>query len=239
MNLTRLEKINHKERAIGRLATQFRESTNLISYIRALLIEADTLEQVFENLLEKRWIDTATGLNLDIIGAIVGQSREFIDAEIFSYFGLADNPQAQSFGSIRNRALGGRFRSLGESIVGVRELSDEEYRLFIRARIFKNSTSSTPEEVIYQIKSILSDVPLVILEDGNTYVNISIGRILSLNEKAILTQTDLVPKTAGVRFNFKTEFTSDFFSLSSSIPGSKGFGSATDPSIGGTFASLF
>ncbi len=80
--------IDHKALAVSRVATQYRDSVNLIGYIKSLLYEADTLEQVFNELLEKRWIDTADGVNLDILGSIVGQSREFIDAEIFEYLAL-------------------------------------------------------------------------------------------------------------------------------------------------------
>lgn len=72
--------IDHEELAISRLATQFRESTNLINYIKALLTEADTLEQVLMDVIDKRWIDTAEGIQLDILGTIVAQSR-LVDLE--------------------------------------------------------------------------------------------------------------------------------------------------------------
>lgn len=231
------EKINHKELAISRLATQFRESTNLISYIRALLIEADTLEQVFCDLLEKRWIDTAEGIQLDILGAIVGQTREFIDAEIFDYFGFDDNIQAQSFGSIEDASIGGRFRFISEVTTGIRQLSDDEYRLFIRARISRNTTSSTPEDIIAQIRYIFNS-PLVLLVDGDTFYEVSIGRKLSLNEKSILSDTDIIPKTAGVGVGYVTEFdTSDFFGFQG-VPNSLGLGSINNANLGGKFGNL-
>lgn len=231
------DKINHKELAISRLATQFRESTNLINYIRALLIEADTLEQVFCDLLEKRWIDTAEGVQLDILGAIVGQSREFIDAEIFDYFGFADNPQAQSFGTVQDASVGGRFRLVDEVTTGIRQLSDDEYRLFIRARISRNTTSSTPEDIIAQIRYVFGS-PLVLLSDGDTFYEVSIGKRLSLNEKSILSDTDIIPKTAGVQATYVTEFdTSNFFGFQG-VPNSAGLGALTNPDQGGKFGNL-
>lgn len=232
-----MSKIDHKELAISRLATQYRESTNLISYIQTLLLEANTLEQVFCDLLEKRWIDTAEGINLDILGSIVGQSRVFIDAEIFEYFGFADNPVAQSFGSVDDVSVGGRFITIGEPTTGLRELSDDEYRTFIRARIARNSTSSTPEDIISQIRFIF-DSPLVLFVDGNTQYTISIGRKLSLNEKAILTNTDIIPKTAGVNGVYVTEFDSNNFFGFQGVPNSGGFGSLVNPNQGGKFGKL-
>lgn len=229
--------IDHKSLAISRLATQFKESTNLISYIRALLLEANNLEGVFCDLLEKRWIDTAEGINLDILGSIVGQSREFIDAEIFDYFGFADNPQAQSFGSVVDASLGGRFKFVDEVTTGIRQLSDDEYRLFIKARISRNRTSSTPENIIAQIRYIF-DSPLVLFVDGDTKYEISIGRKLGLNEKSILLDTNIVPKTAGVQASYVTEFDSNNFFGFQGLPNSLGLGSVSNPSQGGKLGNL-
>ena len=231
------EIIDHKELAISRLATQFRDSTNLIAYIRALLLEADTLEEVFRDLLTSRWIDTAEGVQLDILGSIIGQTREFIDAEIFEYFGFFNNFQAQSFGTIGNPSVGGRFRAVDESTTGLRLLSDDEFRLFIKARILRNSTTSSPEEIITQIRFLFNS-PWVIFVDGDTRYEISIGRRLTLNEKSILFDTDIVPKTAGVQANYLTEFDSDDFFSFQGIPDSLGFGSINNANLGGKFGNL-
>jgi len=230
--------IDHKSLAESRLATQYRDSLKLIAYIKALLHEADTLESVLRDLLEKRWIDTAVGVNLDILGSIVGQTREFIDAEVFDYFGFADNPIAQSFGTLSDVGIGGRFRAVGEATQGIRLLTDDEYRVFIKARLLRNSTSSTPEEIIAQFR-FLFDSPIVIIREGlKASYEISIGRRLSLNEKSIISQTNIVPKTAGVSASYVTEFDSnDFFSFKT-IPGSLGFGSINNTELGGKFGQL-
>lgn len=229
--------IDHEELATSRLATQFRESTNLINYIRALLLEANNLEQVFCDLLDKRWIDTAEGVNLDILGSIVGQSREFIDAGIFDYFGFYDDPQAQSFGTLEDVGVGGRFIFVDEPTTGIRQLTDEEYRKFIKVRISRNSTSSTPEDIITQI-SFIFDSPLVLFTDGDTTYQISIGRKLTLNEKSILTDTDIIPKTAGVNATYVTEFNSSNFFGFQGVPNSVGLGSISSADQGGKFGNL-
>lgn len=229
--------IDHIELAESRIATQFKESTNLISYIKALLYEANTLEQVIQDILDKRWIDTAEGVNLDIIGAIVGQPRIIIGAELFGYFGFAVNAESGPFGSSGDPSLGDRFRSRSEPTNGNRELSDSEYRVWIRARISKNRTSSTPEDVINQIAFIL-EAEQVIFIDGNTEYQVSVGKILSSDEKSILLNTDIIPKTAGVRANYLTQYDfEDFFSFQG-IPGSSGFGSVNNSSLGGKLGKL-
>lgn len=232
-----LTPIDHKLLALSRLVTQFKESTNLQNYICALLSEANVLEQVFQDLLELRYLDTATGAQLDVVGEIVGQSRELVDAEIFEYFGFATHAQAQSYGSIFNPALGGRFVSVGEPTTGFRLLSDDEYRLYIRARIARNSTQSTPEQIISQLQ-FLFDTPQILLSDGDTFYEISIGRKLSLNEKAILLNTDLIPKTAGVGASYVSEYDYNNFFSFQGVPNGKGYGSVSNPFTGGMFGNL-
>ena len=55
-----IEKIDHQERAVSRLITQYREAANLKGYTAALVAENNDLEQVFCDLLNLRTIDTAT-----------------------------------------------------------------------------------------------------------------------------------------------------------------------------------
>lgn len=227
--------INHKELAESRVVTQFKES-NLIDYIKALLVEADTLEQVFQSLLTDRWIDTAQGVQLDILGAIVGQPRILVDALILSYFGFFPNSGASSFGSVLDPSLGGRFRSKDESTTGNRKLTDNEYRVYIRARIIKNSIIPTLPETLSFFK-FLFDVDQIIIVDGDMHYTVQIGRILTSNEKAFLLNTDLVPKVAGVGVGYQEYEAESAFGFKG-IPTSKGFGSINDPSIGGKFSSI-
>ncbi len=228
--------IDHIVLAESRLATQFRESANLIAYIKALLVESNTLEQVFQDLLDKRWIDTAEGINLDIVGSIVGQSRILVDATILSYFGFATAIGAQSFGTVLDPGIGGRFRSVEESVTGNRELTDEEYRVFIKARVIKNSIIPTIQETTSFFK-FLFDVAQVIVLDGTMNYTVQIGRLLTANEKAFLINTDLVPKVAAVGVSYQEYEYDNAFGFEG-VPSSLGFGSVNDLNIGGKFASI-
>jgi len=228
--------INHKELAIKRLAVEFRESTNLIAYIKTLLVEADTLEEVFQDLLEKRWIDTAEGVQLDVVGAIVGQPRILVDATILFYFGFATAPGAQSFGTLTDPNVGGRFRSKDELTTGNRTLTDDEYRLFIRARVIKNSITPTLP-ALQDFLKFLFNVDQVIIIDGKMHYNVQIGRILTLNEKAFLLNTDLVPKVKSVGASYQEYDSTNAFGFKG-VPTSLGFGSVNDSSIGGKFSTI-
>ena len=191
------EKIDHIKLAESRLATQYKESVNLIAYIKKLLYESDTLEQVFADIISKRYLENAIGVQQDIIGALVGQPRILINSSVISYFGFEGNLGSQPFGDINDSSIGGRFRSIDEPTIGNRSLIDDEYRLFIKARILKNSISPTPQSLASFVK-ILFDVDRVIVIDGKMNYTVHIGRLLDPNEKAFLTNNELVPKVAAV-----------------------------------------
>lgn len=68
-------KINHVTKAISRLPEQLKRSSVIIALITALNGPITELEDVFFSLLALKSIDDATGTTLDLIGALVGQSR--------------------------------------------------------------------------------------------------------------------------------------------------------------------
>lgn len=67
--------LDHKERAIGVLLSQLRDKPRFTKLIEILTRPFQELEDVFWDLYTKRRIDTATGLQLDLIGAIVAEDR--------------------------------------------------------------------------------------------------------------------------------------------------------------------
>jgi len=228
--------IDHQALAESRLATQFRNSDNLKAYIDALLAEANVLEAVFQSLLNDRWIDTAIGVQLDILGEIVGQPRILIDADVLSYFGFDGHLSATSFGTISDPDVGGRFRTLGESTTGNRVLTDDEYRLYIKARAIKNNIIPTTQEMV-DFLQFLFEVDLVVIQEGAMHYIVQFGRLLTVNEKALLLNTDLAPDVAGVGTTY-AEFDADSYFAFGSFPGAAGFGTLSGPLVGGTFASL-
>ena len=187
-----ITQIDHEVLGVSRLATQFRESPNLIAYILNLLLEANTLEQLFIDIANNRYLDTATGIQLDILGIIVGQPREVIDTIL---------------------------------------LTDDEYRLWLKARITKNSSGTSLEEIISQI-NFLIDTPQILIIDGDTKYSISIGKILTAEELIVFT-SGILSKTAGVQVSYLTQYDYDNFFSIGSVPNGLGFGTVLDPLVGG------
>ena len=66
---------DHVARAQARLLTQFRDSEKLNALLEALVIEVQLSEDVIFDVILLRYLDVAEGVNLDIIGRIVGRER--------------------------------------------------------------------------------------------------------------------------------------------------------------------
>lgn len=67
---------DHSDQAVDRLASQFKGKAKIEGLITAFTDQLQELENVGIDLLQDRYLDTAVGDQLDIIGAIVGQTRD-------------------------------------------------------------------------------------------------------------------------------------------------------------------
>ena len=233
--------VDHIDTAINHLITQYKESETVKDYLRAVLEEANELEQVYCDLIQERFIETAEGKILDIIGSLVGQSRILIDATQLVFFGFDGAAGAASFGEVGNPLVGGRFRSVSEDTTGNNVLTDPEYRLFIRARIIKNYTRATLEEIISMAQFIL-DADTIVITEGDRSYTVGIGRLLTLNEQALIANTDLMPKPVGIRASYAFFNPDSYLSFTSvggsPITGGLGFGTVSSPTVGGSFSSI-
>lgn len=232
MALAKFEMTPYLEQARERVTQQFQGKDIFDRYLQTLLDGHYDILACLRDLLHMRSVDTAQGAQLDILGDIVGQSRVLVEADIFDYFGFVGAPEAQTFGDLNDPIEGGYFFSLGGSVGGNIRLDDDLYRMFIRAKIFKNSFQSTPEESITAINYIFQTPVTAISHDGEGTAIIFFGRELSTLEKVlvgyIFTDGDypvrLLPKTVGVQLEFGYFLPGEYFGFQGS-PGAKGFGS--------------
>lgn len=216
--------IDHEELAISRLITQYRESVNLINYIKTLLVEANNLEDVFQDLLTERYLDTAIGVQLDILGEIVGQSRNIKNANIHKYFGF--NGGGQHVGGFLYP-----FFEPGDPLFSNLELDDEPYRMLIKARIIRNGFDGTIENFIEFMNFAFSTTFTGVTDIGNATSNILIGKILTDQEKALIVfseENNFIPKPSGVKYYFFNAPPGGVFGFANNPLGDfvKGFGQA-------------
>lgn len=217
--------------ARNRVTEQFKDKEVFDKYLQLLLSANIELQEVFKDLIQKRSIDEATGAQLDIIGEIVGQPRELISADLFTFFGFQGALKADSFGDFNSPNIGSRFYDFGTPLGGNVLLDDNTYRLFIKAKILKNRTASTPEEFLAFINFVFGTETTAIISEGNASYTILFGRELSTFEQVLLNYVStsqgypsrLIPKTIGVRVNFGWFMSENYFGFQGA-PGAKGFG---------------
>lgn len=225
--------VDYLTEARERSTYQFQDKVVFDKYLQLLIEQQFELQQVFKDLLQKRSIDTATGVTLDTIGEIVGQPRELISADLYTFFGFVGVPNAGGYGDVNNPYIGAVWYDFGKPTGGNILLDDETYRLFIKAKILKNTTSSTPEEFISFI-NFLFGTTLTFVSEGNAEFTLFFGRELSNFEIALLSYTSnnqgytsrLIPKTTGVKINFGI-FQQDSYFGFQGMPNAKGYGDIT------------
>jgi len=196
------------------IPSQYNESPVFLAFIEALNKEADNILLETNRVIDLRWVDTATGANLDILGLIVGVGREVVDFIETIFFGYDPDPTAKSFGDLNDPSVGGIYRDGLLNPVQTRLLSDDEYRLLIAAKILKNQTEITPNDVLqitrYIMTAFFTDGESIQLEvvdanDGGTEARftIRIYRDLDGSQQALIQTLDMVPRPVGVAIEYE------------------------------------
>lgn len=202
--------------AKSRVTEQFKNKLVIDKYLDLMLKLRVELQLTLKDLMQLRSLDTATGVQLDNIGAIVGQER--------TLYGLVygGNPDPQTV-----------------------VLDDDSYRLFIRAKIAKNSTRATPEDTMRFANLIFQTTGSTVQDEGAAAYTLMIGKELTEFEQALVNYIStsggypvrMLPKPIGVRVNYGMFDPDNFFAFEG-VKGAKGYGSLEDLSIGGKYASL-
>jgi hypothetical protein len=220
------------------ITEQFKEKVVIDKYLQLLFAEDMEIQNQIRKLLQERSIDEAVGEQLDIIGRIVGQPRELVSLDVYKYFAFKFYPNGDTFGDLFDPSVGGVFYSEGTPTGGNYILDDNSYRLFIKSKIVKNQTASTPEELITFLSYLYgADTPIYIKEGDTSFV-IYFGRPLTSLERNLLSFTSydlgyesrLVPKTVGVGVGYAYFKANRFFAFQG-VPNAKGFKDA-DATVG-------
>ena len=74
-----IQRINQVESGIGKLLSQFEDKPNINNTLTSYLNEAQETQMAYEEMLDERSLSAAVGVQLDNIGKIVGESRDFKD----------------------------------------------------------------------------------------------------------------------------------------------------------------
>lgn len=164
-------------------------------FVRALIAGMTTplndIEQALNDLYNLRWLQNATGVQLDMIGTIVGQSRDSQSAIYYSFFGFAEQPSGVGFGQAR-------IRHDGEPFATSTLLPDTEYRALLYAKIARNNSHGTVEDIIQVVKAVFNVDTILVNNYGVASIAVFVGRYLEPYEALREIAYSLIPKLAGV-----------------------------------------
>ena len=215
------------------LIQQYREVPGIRALVNALSVGLRDLDEVYHDLLLRRWIDTAEGETLDIIGRIVGIDRPFAEIdpdEVFTF----DNPSGTGLGfsGVDRPDVGGIFIGLG--FFGADLIDDIRFRVLIRAQIIRNTTRATIDDIVEYTQFLFGGNATVIESVG--FVDVTIDRPLTRFEARILDET--IPVAAGIGLRIRAFALGDEPFGFAGNTGNSGFGGVSEPQDGSGFVGL-
>jgi hypothetical protein len=167
-----ITEVDYLTQARSRYTQQFKNKPIFDAHINIFITEITEIQDMLQDLIGLRSLETAVGSQLDMIGAIVGQPRVLVDFSLFPFFGFDGASQAQTFGSLYDAALGGTWKSISDSEGASFEVDDDTYRFIIKARIVANISNTTPQGVIDAVNYIVGRSDSSIVEMGNAHLKI-------------------------------------------------------------------
>lgn len=134
-------------------------------------------------------IDSATSYELDILGRIVVQARNFESFITLEVNQLGDGLQ-----------LGDGVQLSGQTGRVSQNVSDDIYRTLIRAKIAKNNSDGTTSSVLASVAFITGVNDLMVVDRENMSFGVVFVNALSDVSRFILNNFDIVPRPQGVEF---------------------------------------
>lgn len=169
-----------------RVGEQFKNKAVFDAYLKLAMDALNDLQDVYKELMQFRSIDTASGIQLDLIGEIVGQPRTLVNYNALPFFGFDGAVAAETFGSSTDNTLGGVWRSSGQVDGTAFTVDDETYRFIIKCRIIANTTRATPESVIWGLNFITNNTTTALVEQGNAHITVEVQNTLTDFQKYFL-----------------------------------------------------
>jgi hypothetical protein len=141
------------DQALSRLLNQFSEQPNIRALLTDIFARVEDSNDILDDLLNLRDIDTATGVWLDILGDIVGIERPEKEISADFIFAFKQNPADpddpdKAFYNPSGTPTGGYY----QSFEGLKDPSgdlmiDSEYRKLVKAKAIGNHVIGNIEDI--------------------------------------------------------------------------------------------
>lgn len=177
-----------------RIYAQYRDKPNAVAWYNITPTMSQQFVDYFEQLRQTYDIDSQEGEQLNIIGRIVVESREFIANVTLDVY------QCNIDGD--NECGDPVIQCSATSIAADDELSDTYFRLLLKSKIVKNNSETTIDDILEAVTFIAPDIDIIRLTDNEDMsFSIEYSGIADPIVRDLLTSGRIVPKPQGVRFN--------------------------------------
>jgi hypothetical protein len=173
--------------ALDRVITQYRGKPKLAATIEANVQPIQEMDDCALSIPPLYDIDTATSVNLDILGKLVGQGRILVNGAV---------------------------------------VNDAQFRLLIRARIARNGSHATGEDLIGELALIFPGAPVRLFDFEHMTIGYLIGVVLTADEIAVLSG-DILPRPMGVQVKPRGFYDPAAYFGFADDPSAKGFADDT------------
>lgn len=185
------------DKMVSRLANQFTVSSRFIDLLGTVINNRfDDSDAVLDYLLYYRFLDTASGVWLDVLGIILGiyprPYTERTDVFTFKSVGEADDPTL-GYGDVAG-TTGGVYSSLTGAPTTT-PIDDTAYRALLKAKIFATHADPTIPNIYLFIKAAFNDTESIVTVPTPGTVEVELATALTNSERRLLVQ--YAPVAAG------------------------------------------
>ena len=173
-----------------RIYSQYRGKPRAVAWYNITRTIGGQFADVFQDIRTSYNIDTATTDELNVIGRIVVIDRGYEGQIIF-------DPIRWGSGS---RWGGSGVRHMTPVGAGSMEVSDQIYRILLKAKIAKNNSDATIEGILQSIATVTDINAVRLLDYEDMSFAVEFGETLDSVTRFALNNFNVIPKPQGVRF---------------------------------------
>lgn len=174
-----------------RIYAQYRGKPKFEAWMRIVRELGIQIDTAADKIALSYDIDSAEGDLLDIIGRIVGVSRDFINS--------IEIPSQQFGDDVQFGDTDAMFSA--SSVAQDAKMSNELFRLLIKAKILKNNRSATIDDILEQISTLINVDYVRVNNPENMTFSIEFSGLVTPLEKYALFNQNIVEIPQGVLFN--------------------------------------
>lgn len=180
----------------NRIYAQYADKPKAVAWYGITPTMLEQLEVAAEAVRTSYDIDTALSQSLDVIGRIVVIDRGYESQIVID--GIQWGQPAVQWGGLNIQ-----WQSTG--MVINQQVSDAIFRTLIRAKIIKNNSEATLDDVVEGLEFITGTSPIRVIDNEDMTFSVSFFSELDTITRFVLNTFDIVPRPQGVQFLGYTE----------------------------------